>query len=63
MINPINKFSNFDVYAIVKELDIILSKGIISNIYEVQDLIILKINTHEGNKNLIIKKDSRINLT
>ena len=63
MINPINEFSNFDVYTIVKELDIILSKGIISNIYEVQDLIILKINTHEGNKNLIIKKDSRINLT
>jgi len=57
------EFSNFDVYAIVKELDTILTNGSISNIYEVQDLLILKINTNFGKKNLIIKKDSRINLT
>jgi len=57
------EFSNFDVFAIVKELDMILREGSISNIYEVQDLLILKINTNFGKKNLIIKKDSRINIT
>jgi predicted ribosome quality control (RQC) complex YloA/Tae2 family protein len=57
------EFSNFDVFAIVKELDTILTKGSISNIYEVQDLLILKINTNFGKKNLIIRRDSRINLT
>ncbi|MFX0080164.1 MAG: ribosome rescue protein RqcH [Candidatus Hodarchaeota archaeon] len=57
------EFSNFDVFAIVKELDTILRNGSISNIYEVQDLLILKINTNFGKKNLIIKKDSRINIT
>ncbi|MHA1933594.1 MAG: NFACT family protein [Promethearchaeota archaeon] len=57
------EFSNFDVFAIVKELDTILINGSISNIYEVKDLLILKINTNFGKKNLIIKKDSRINLT
>ena len=57
------EFSNFDVFAIVKELDTLLINGSISNIYEVQDLLILKINTNFGKKNLIIKKDSRINLT
>jgi predicted ribosome quality control (RQC) complex YloA/Tae2 family protein len=57
------EFSNFDVFAIVKELDIILRNGTISNIYEVHDLLILKINTHSGKQNLIIKKDSRINIT
>ena len=56
-------FSNFDVYAIVKELDMILVNSSISNVYEIQDLLILKINTKLGKKNLIIKKDSRINLT
>ena len=63
MINSIKEFSNFDVYAIVRELDAILSKGSISNIYEIEDLLILKVNTPKGNKNLIIKEDSRINLT
>ncbi|MFX0145982.1 MAG: ribosome rescue protein RqcH, partial [Candidatus Hodarchaeota archaeon] len=57
------EFSNFDVFAITKELDTILRNGSISNIYEVQDLIIMKINTNSGKKNLIIKKDSRINIT
>ncbi|MBD3342758.1 MAG: DUF814 domain-containing protein [Candidatus Lokiarchaeota archaeon] len=56
-------FSNFDVFAIIKELDLILSGGTISNLYAVEDIIILKINTHLGKKNLIVKKDSRINLT
>jgi len=57
------EFSNFDVFAIVKELDAILRDGSISNVYEVQDLLILKINTNFGKKNLIIKRDSRINIT
>ncbi|MFW9864938.1 MAG: ribosome rescue protein RqcH [Candidatus Thorarchaeota archaeon] len=57
------EFSNFDVFAIVKELDTFLLNSSISNIYEVQDLLILKINTNDGKKNLIIKSDSRINLT
>ena len=57
------EFSNFDVFAIVKELDAILRDGSISNIYEVQDLLILKINTNFGKKNLIIRKDSRVNIT
>ncbi|MBD3211094.1 MAG: DUF814 domain-containing protein [Candidatus Lokiarchaeota archaeon] len=56
-------FSNIDCYAITRELDQFLSSGSISNIYEVEDLLIFKINTSEGNRNLIIKKDSRINLT
>jgi predicted ribosome quality control (RQC) complex YloA/Tae2 family protein len=59
----VKEFSNFDVFAIVKELDMILINGTISNIYEVQDLLILKINTNFGKRNLIIKKDSRTNLT
>ena len=63
MMKIVKEFSNFDVFAIVKELDTILTNGSISNIYEVQDLLILKINTNFGKKNLIIKKDSRINLT
>ncbi|MFW9895372.1 MAG: NFACT family protein, partial [Candidatus Thorarchaeota archaeon] len=57
------EFSNFDVFAIVKELETILVDGSISNIYEVQDLLILKINTNFGKKIFIIKKDTRINLT
>jgi len=56
-------FSNIDVFAIVRELDQILTEGRISNIYEVEDLIIIKIKTIQGNKNLIIKRDARINLT
>lgn len=63
MIRISKEFSNFDVYAIAKELDTILVNSSISNVYEIQDLIILKINTKLGKKNLIIEKDSRINLT
>lgn len=44
-------------------MDLILAGGTISNIYEVEDLLIFKINTTNGNKNLIVKKDSRLNLT
>jgi predicted ribosome quality control (RQC) complex YloA/Tae2 family protein len=58
------KFSNFDVYAICKELDSLLSGGRISNVYEVDDILILKVHTNSyGKKNLIIKDDSRINIT
>ncbi len=63
MIKTSTEFTNFDVFAIVKELDSILINGTILNIYEVEDILILKINTNFGKKNLIIKKDSRINLT
>ncbi len=63
MIIPTKEFSNFDVFAIVKELDAILVNSIISNIYEIEDLLILKLKTDFGKKNLIIKKDARINLT
>ncbi|MBN1213927.1 MAG: NFACT family protein [Candidatus Lokiarchaeota archaeon] len=56
-------FSNIDVSAIVRELDQSLTMGRIINVYEIEELLILKINTIEGNKNLIIKKDARINLT
>ena len=59
-----NNFSNFDVFIITKELDKIISGGTIVNVYQIEDLLILKINTkQEGKKNLIIKNDSRINLT
>ena len=63
MIKTIREFSNFDVFAIVKELDSILSNSSILNIYEVEDLLLLKIKTKNGRKSLIIKRDSRINLT
>lgn len=63
MIKVAKEFSNFDVFAIVKELDSILNNGTILNIYEIEDLLIIKISTNFGKKNLIIKKDSRINLT
>ena len=56
-------FSNFDVYTITKELDSILTQGKVANVYEIEDLLILKINTNQGRRNLIIKSDSRINLT
>jgi len=57
-------FSNFDVHVISKELDQILSEGTILNIYELEDLLILKISTKTREKvNLIVKNDSRINLT
>ncbi|MFX1493870.1 MAG: ribosome rescue protein RqcH [Promethearchaeota archaeon] len=62
--NRILKFSNFDVYTIVRELDSMLSRGTILNIYEIEDLLILKVKTKNNEKkNLIIKNDSRINLT
>jgi len=63
MIKAGKEFSNFDVFAIVKELDLILINGTILNIYEIEDLLIIKINTDSGKKNLIVKKDTRINLT
>jgi len=63
MIKSSTEFTNFDVFAILKELELILVNSIILNIYEIEDLLILKINTNFGKKNLIIKKDSRINLT
>ncbi len=63
MIKAASEFSNFDVFAIVKELDSILNNGTILNIYDIEDLLIIKVNTSFGKKNLIIKKDSRINLT
>ncbi len=63
MIKLGREFSNFDVFAIVKELDLILINGTILNIYEIEDLLIIRINTNYGKKNLIVKKDTRINLT
>jgi len=63
MIKTIREFSNFDVFAIVKELDSILSNSTILNVYEVEDILLLKIKTKNGRKNLIINRDSRINLT
>ncbi|MFX1385875.1 MAG: ribosome rescue protein RqcH [Promethearchaeota archaeon] len=63
MIKTSLEFSNFDVFAITKELDSILVNGTILNVYEVEDLLIIKISTNFGKKNLIVKKDSRINLT
>ncbi|MFW9950370.1 MAG: ribosome rescue protein RqcH [Candidatus Thorarchaeota archaeon] len=60
----ITTFSNFEVFIIAKELDQLLSNGNINNIYQIDDLIVLKINTRSNDtKNLIIKNDSRINLT
>jgi predicted ribosome quality control (RQC) complex YloA/Tae2 family protein len=57
-------FSNFDVFIIVKELDERLNEGTIDNVYELEDLLILKINMKKNGKvNLIIKNDSRINIT
>jgi len=59
------KFSNFDVFAITKELGTILPHGKIDNVYEIDgDLLILKIKTrHNEKKILIVKNDSRLNLT
>ena len=57
-------FSNFDVFIITRELDELLSKGKINNIYQIEDLLIIKINTKiNETKNLIIKNDARLNLT
>jgi len=63
MFKTIKEFSNFDVHVITKELDSILLNGTISNIYEIEGILIIKINTISGKKNLVVKKDSRINLT
>jgi len=59
------KFSNFDVFAITKELDKILAQSKIDNVYAIDgDLLILKIKTKlNGKKILIVKNDSRINFT
>ncbi|NVM19700.1 MAG: fibronectin-binding domain-containing protein [Candidatus Lokiarchaeota archaeon] len=59
------KFSNFDVFAITKELDTILAQGKITNVYDIDgDLLILKIKTKLNEKKiLIVKNDSRINFT
>ncbi|MBY8979900.1 MAG: NFACT family protein [Candidatus Lokiarchaeota archaeon] len=59
------KFSNFDVFAITKELGTILPNGKIDNVYEIDgELLILKIKTHLNEKrNLIVKNDSRLNIT
>lgn len=59
----IKLFTNVDVFAISKELDLVLRNSTILNVYEIEDLLILKINTTEGKRNLIIKRDTRINLT
>jgi predicted ribosome quality control (RQC) complex YloA/Tae2 family protein len=58
-------FSNFDVFAITKELDTTLSQAKIENVYDINgDLLILKIKTRLNEKRiLIVKNDSRINLT
>lgn len=63
MIKLGREFSNFDVFAIVKELDLILNNGIILNVFEIEDLLIIKISSNSGKKNLIVEKDTRINLT
>ena len=59
------KFSNFDVFAITKELGTILPHGKIDNVYEIDgELLLLKIKTHlNEKKNLIVKNDSRLNFT
>jgi len=59
------KFSNFDVFAITKELGTILAQGKITNVYDIDgDLLILKIKTKLNEKKmLIVKNDSRINFT
>jgi len=57
------QLTNIDVFALAKELNDELCDGFIDNIYEVKDLLILKIRTKERKKILVIKKDSRINLT
>jgi len=61
---PNLNFSNFDVHAISKELNLQIEGSTIVNVYEIEDLLILKLNLkNSGRKNLIIKSDARINLT
>ena len=59
------KFSNFDVFAITKELNTIIAHGKITNVYDIDgDLLVLKIRTKFNEKKiLIVKNDSRINFT
>lgn len=57
------EISNFDVFALAKELNEILSNGIIDNIYQVEDILIIRVNTLDGKEDLIVKRDSRINIT
>ncbi|MGV9202853.1 MAG: ribosome rescue protein RqcH [Promethearchaeia archaeon] len=57
------EISNFDVFALAKELNELLANGIIDNVYQVEDILIIRINTGDGKKDLIVKKDSRINIT
>ena len=59
------KFSNFDVFAITKELGTTLPHGKIDNVYEIDgELLILKIKTRLNEKKiLIVKNDSRLNFT
>ncbi len=57
------EFSNIDVFIIIRELDEILRNSIINNVYMVEDLFILKLNSDKGKINLVVKKDARINLT
>ncbi|GAH90491.1 unnamed protein product [marine sediment metagenome] len=57
------QLSNIDVFAVAKELNDKLCDGFIDNIYEVKDLLIIKIRTREVNRNLVIERDSRVNLT
>ena len=58
-------FSNFDVFAVTKELDRILVQGKIDNVYDINgELLVLKIRTKLNEKKiLIVKNDSRINFT
>lgn len=57
------QLSNIDVFAVAKELKEALCDGFIDKLYEVEDLLILKFRTKNGPKNLIIKNDSRVNLS
>ena len=52
------KFSNFDVFAISKELDTTLAQGKITNVYDIDgDLLILKIRTKLNEKKILIVKN------
>jgi len=65
-LNYIKKnISNIDLHFIVTELNDILKEGFISNIYELPNTNILrfKCRSKQGNKNLIIDPQSRVNMT
>ena len=58
------KFSNFEVFIIVRELNEIITEGFIENVYEIEDLLLIKISTKKKGKiNLMIQDDSRVNIT